>query len=75
MLCDELGGLLNDEVLHEPIKTELSELRVQQEKLRLFKEKLRPTAQVCTSLVDSCDKLIKGAGSNVSTENVVGFFS
>uniref|UniRef100_A0A0R3RSE7 GAR domain-containing protein n=1 Tax=Elaeophora elaphi TaxID=1147741 RepID=A0A0R3RSE7_9BILA len=66
-LRDEFEKLATDDMLKEPIQTELNVLRTQQEKLRIFHEKLRPTNQNYATVLENCDKLIKSADEGVST--------
>ncbi|VBB27153.1 unnamed protein product [Acanthocheilonema viteae] len=66
-LRDEFEKLATDDMLKEPIQTELNVLRTQQEKLRIFHEKLRPVNQNYATVLENCDKLIKSADEGVST--------
>lgn len=69
-LRGEFGSLSNDDALKEPVRTELSDLRAQQEKLRVFREKIRLTGQNYTAVLESCDKLVKSAEEGVSTTSL-----
>lgn len=71
MLKDEFEKLATDDMLKEPIQTELNILRTQQEKLRIFHERLRPINRNYAIVLEICDKLIKSADEEVSTTALV----
>uniref|UniRef100_A0A183D153 SYNE1 protein n=1 Tax=Gongylonema pulchrum TaxID=637853 RepID=A0A183D153_9BILA len=59
--------LKNVSTLKEPVRTELNDLRAQQERLRAFHETLRSTGQKYAAVVERCDKLVNSAEEGVST--------
>uniref|UniRef100_A0AAF5PYW1 GAR domain-containing protein n=2 Tax=Wuchereria bancrofti TaxID=6293 RepID=A0AAF5PYW1_WUCBA len=66
-LRNEFEKLATDDMLKEPVQTELNVLRTEQEKLRIFREKVRPTNENYTTVLESCNNLIKSADEGIST--------
>ncbi|KHN76670.1 Dystonin [Toxocara canis] len=68
--CADLDELMGDETVQEPVKSELSELRAQQEKVRIFRDKVRPLGQRVEQAITNCENMIKCADKNVNTASL-----
>lgn len=75
-ICGDINDLLSDEMLLGPIKTDINELRSQQESLRQFREKkIRSVGERVQSITDNCENLMKSAEPQVNVGSLVFFKS
>ena len=70
-LMDELDALASDEIFTQPIATELSELRRQQNALKQLKSNdIKPTADASDDLISTVKDLIRSAEPGVPTKDL-----
>lgn len=74
-ICVKLRDFATEGVLQASVKSDLSDLKSQQEELRLLKDRLRKEiGDRVEKIINECERLIKSADKQADTSEIVSLF-